>query len=433
MKLRKAATITLAALAATALLATAAVAWLNRDDDSTSAAAPAGNEGVSGSDLVARGEYLVRAGSCFGCHTEPGAAPYSGGRAIETPFGNVHAPNLTPAAAGLGAWSSDDFWRALHDGRARDGRLLYPAFPYPNYTRLARADADAMFAYLRSLAPVAKANKPHGLAFPFDQQAALAVWRALFFRPAHFENDTRRSPSWNRGAYLVETLGHCSACHSRRNVLGATAGPLDLAGGLIPVQNWYAPSLQDNAEAGVGDWAEAEVVALLKTGVSARGSTQGPMAEVVARSTQYLSDSDLAAMASYLRSLPAATPQAPPAAPPVAKPPLGAGHGAELYKTHCAACHGEDGAGVAGAYPALAGNRAVVLSPPANLIHMVLRGGFLPVTAGNPRPFGMAPYATVLSDADVAEILSYLRASWGQRGAPVSTLEVARYRGSAAR
>jgi mono/diheme cytochrome c family protein len=432
MRLRKAAAIALAALAATALLATAAVAWLNRNDDSASAAAPAGNEGLPRSDLVARGEYLVRAGSCVVCHTEPGDAPYAGGRAIETPFGNVHAPNLTPDAAGLGAWSSEDFWRALHDGRARDGRLLYPAFPYPNYTRLARADADAMFAYLRSLAPVAKANKPHALAFPFDQQAALAVWRALFFRPAHFENDARRPPSWNRGAYLVETLGHCSACHSRRNVLGATAGALDLAGGLIPVQNWYAPSLQDNAEAGVGGWPEAEVVALLKTGVSALGSTQGPMAEVVARSTQYLSDSDLAAMASYLRSLPAATPQAPPA-PPVASATVGAGHGAELYKTHCAACHGDDGAGVAGAYPALAGNRAVALSPPANLIHMVLRGGFLPVTAGNPRPFGMPPYATVLSDADVAEILSHLRASWGQRATPVSTLEVARYRGSAAR
>jgi mono/diheme cytochrome c family protein len=331
---------------------------------------------------------------------------------------------------GLGAWSSDDFWRALHNGRARDGRLLYPAFPYPNYTRLARADADAMFAYLKSLPPVAKANKPHALAFPFDQPAALAVWRALFFRPARFESDAGRTPQWNRGAYLVETLGHCNACHSRRNVLGATAGPLDLAGGLIPIQNWYAPSLKDNAEAGVGEWPEAEVVALLKSGLSALGSTQGPMAEVVARSTQYLSDGDLAAMASYLRSLPPATSAPAPSATGTA---IGSERGTELYKTHCAACHGDDGAGVAGAYPKLAGNRAVVLSSPANLVHMVRQGGFLPATAGNPRPFGMPPFATVLSDEDIADVLTHVRTSWGQRGAPVSTLEVSRYRGAAAR
>ncbi len=415
-------TIALAGLAAALLLVAATVAWLNRDDALAAAALSA--------DSVARGEYLVRAGSCFGCHTEAGGAAYAGGRAIETPFGIVHAPNLTPdAATGLGTWSADDFWRALHNGRARDGRLLYPAFPYPNYTRLARADADAMFAYLRTLAPVVKANKPHALEFPFDQQASLAVWRALFFRPARFATVASESPAWNRGAYLVETLGHCNACHSRRNVFGATAGPLDLAGGLIPIQNWYAPSLKDNDEAGVGSWPQSEVVALLKTGISARGSVQGPMAEVVARSTRYLSDDDLDAMASYLRSLSGRAKTAETAPAPSSS--TGNEHGAKLYDTHCAACHGEDGAGVARAYPALAGNRAVVLSPPANLVHMVLRGGFLPETPGNPRPFGMPPFATVLSDGDVADILSHLRSSWGHHAAPVSTLEVSRYRGAA--
>jgi mono/diheme cytochrome c family protein len=419
--------IALAGLAAFLLLVAAAVAWLNRDDAIETAAPSA--------DAIARGEYLVRAGSCFGCHTEAGGAAYAGGRAIETPFGIVNAPNLTPdVATGLGAWSADDFWRALHNGRARDGRLLYPAFPYPNYTRLARADADALFAYLRTLAPVLKANKPHALEFPFDQQAALAVWRALFFRPARFATDASQSPTWNRGAYLVETLGHCNACHSRRNVFGATAGPLDLAGGLIPIQNWYAPSLKDNDEAGVGTWPQSEVVALLKTGLSARGSVQGPMAEVVARSTRYLSDGDLDAMASYLRSLSggAIKVEAAPSRSSGAAPSVGDERGAKLYTTHCADCHGEDGSGVAGAYPALAGNRAVVLSPPANLVHMVLRGGFLPATPGNPRPFGMPPFATVLSDDDVAALLSHLRSSWGHHAPPVSTLEVSRYRGAGA-
>ena len=268
----------LAAFAALAVLASMTVAWLNSDDE-IAASAPVSDP----AGLVARGQYLVRAGSCFGCHTEAGGAPYTGGRAIETPFGVVHAPNLTPDATGLAAWSSDDFWRALHNGRSRDGRLLAPAFPYPNYTRIGRADSDAMFAYLRSLAPVAKPNKPHALRFPFDQQAALALWRALFFRAARFEIDTSQSPQWNRGAYLVETLGHCNACHSQRNAFGATAGPLDLAGGLIPIQNWYAPSLYDDNEAGVGDWPESEVAAPLQRSISARGSV--PRASSTLRST----------------------------------------------------------------------------------------------------------------------------------------------------
>ena len=414
------------AVVATAALAAALVAWLNRDDVEPAAAS---TSAIDATTLVARGEYLVRAGSCLGCHTEPGGEPYTGGRAIETPFGIVYGPNLTPdVATGLGAWTADDFWRALHNGKARDGRLLYPAFPYPNYTRVERVDADAMFAYLRSLAPVAKANRPHALGFPFDQRAALAVWRVLFFRPGRFDADPAHTASWNRGAYLVETLGHCNACHSQRNVFGATAGPFDLAGGLIPIQNWYAPSLRDDAEAGVGAWSVDQVVALLRDGVAKNAFVQGPMAEVVARSTSHLNDADLAAMAEYLRSLPAAT-----AANTPTRTAQGAKseRGAQLYKTHCADCHGEDGAGVPGAYPALANNRAVVLSPPANLVHIVLRGGFPPTTAGNPRPFGMPPFATVLSDGDVAEILTHVRNAWGQRASAVSSLEVSRYRGAA--
>ncbi|MEO7116198.1 MAG: cytochrome c [Caldimonas sp.] len=413
------------ALVALLLLAAGIVVWLNRDD----AAVPAAVASGSAAGLVARGEYLVRAGSCLGCHTEAGGAPYAGGRAIETPFGVVYGPNLTPdVATGLGAWDGDDFWRALHNGRARDGRLLYPAFPYPNYTRLARADADAMLAYFKSLAPVAKANQPHALDFPFNQPAALAVWRALFFRPARFEGDSARSPSWNRGAYLVETLGHCNACHSRRNVFGATAGPFDLAGGLIPIQNWYAPSLRDNAEAGVGAWPVDDVVALLRNGVTEHAFVQGPMAEVVARSTQFLNDADLAAMAEYLRSLPSTGNVSASSATAAS---TRSERGAKLYSDHCADCHGDDGTGVRGAYPALAGNRAVVMSPPANLVHIVLRGGFPPATPGNPRPFGMPPFATVLSDGDVAEILTYIRNAWSQQAPAVSALEVSRYRGAA--
>ena len=404
------------------------VEFLNRPDEGPGNGADGGVATRAPAGLLARGEYLTRAGNCRGCHTARGGAAYAGGRGIETPFGTVVAPNLTPdPETGLGRWSNDDFWRALHDGRSRDGRLLYPAFPYPNYTRVVRADADAMFAYLRSVTPVVHPNAPHSLAFPFSLQPALAVWRALYFEPGVFRPDPSRSAAWNRGAYLVEGLGHCNACHSRRNVLGAPAGPLDLAGGLIPVQNWYAPSLTSVDESSVADWQTRHVIDLLKTGISARGMVMGPMTEVVQNGTQFLGETDLAAMAQFLKSLPptrsAFAARAAPAPNAEAK-----ARGARLYKDHCAQCHGEDGRGVPAAYPALAGSRAVTMDPPANLVHVVLQGGFPPSTTGNPRPFGMPPFATVLSNQDVADLLTFVRNDWGNRAAEVTTLEVSRYR-----
>ncbi|RYZ01204.1 MAG: c-type cytochrome, partial [Comamonadaceae bacterium] len=256
-------------------------------------------------ESVARGEYLVRAGNCMVCHTERGGAPFAGGRAIETPFGTAYAGNITPdRASGLGEWSADQFWRALHNGRSRDGRLLYPAFPYPNYTRVTRADADAMFDYLRSVKPVARPNTPHRLRWPYSTQAALSIWRAMYFAPSAHRDDSAQSTEWNRGAYLVRGLGHCSACHTTRNLLGASNDMLDLSGGLIPARNWYAPSLGSPAEAGLQDWEPAQIARLLQTGVSASGSVLGPMAEVVLHSTQHLATPDVQAMAVYLKSLP---------------------------------------------------------------------------------------------------------------------------------
>lgn len=375
---------------------------------------------------VARGAYLATAGNCAGCHTARGGAPYAGGRGVETPFGTVHASNLTPdAETGLGRWSSDEFWRALHHGRSRDGRLLYPAFPYPSFTRVTRDDADALFAFLRSLPAVRQANVPHTLRFPYDLQASLAVWRALYFRPASFEPDQTRSADWNRGRYLVRGLGHCEACHAPRNVLGATSGGVELGGGLIPMQNWYAPSLTSPREAGVAAWQADEIVALLKTGVAPKASVMGPMAEVVFRSTQHLADGDLRAMATFLKSLPQSEP-APPAATAAADTMLTQGR--QIYDEHCASCHGAQGQGVAGQYPALAGNRAVQLPSPNNVIKAILHGGFPPATAGNPRPFGMPPYAHTLSDEQVAAVASHLRQAWGHAASAVSTLDVLRAR-----
>ena len=377
----------------------------------------------AGAELVARGAYLARAGNCMACHTARGGEPYAGGRAIETPFGAVYTSNLTPdEMSGIGSWSAAHFWRAMHNGRSKDGRLLYPAFPYTSYTQVTREDSDALFAYLRSLPAVFKPNHAHTLRFPFDSQAALAVWRALYFKPGVHQPDASRSAEWNRGAYLVQGLGHCSACHSARNALGATAG-LDLAGGLIPMQNWYAPSLASPHEAGVADWERGDIVSLLRDGVSKRGYVSGPMAGVVLGSTQYLSPDDLGAMAQYLKELPSST-----ATPPPVAEATGSATGAKLYEQHCAGCHGIKGDGVPNAYPPLAGNRAVTMPQTANLVQIVLHGGYAPATQGNPRPFGMPPFVLVLSDIEIAAVLTHLRQSWGNRASGVTAVDVNRIR-----
>ena len=398
-------------------------------------AVPAAN-----SAQVARGAYLARAGNCMGCHTTRGGVPWAGGRGIDTPFGTVFSSNLTPdAATGLGNWSAEDFWGALHHGRSKEGRMLYPAFPYTNYTQVSRTDADALFAYLRSLPKTAQANRNHALRWPYSTQAALYAWRSLYFTPGAPTAVSGKSALWNRGAYLVQGLGHCSACHTTRNALGGSAQQLDMAGGLIPMQNWYAPSLSSASEASVGGWDTPQVVALLKTGMSQRGTVLGPMADVVLGSTQHLTDDDLTAMAVYLKDLPGARSalvSGPSAAAPATLSPQSTvttsaralDRGAKIYEKHCVDCHGSTGAGVQGAYPPLAGNRAVTLPQVANLVQVVMYGGFAPATQGNPRPYGMPPYVLQLGDADIAAVLTYIRSAWGNTAPAVTELDVNRFR-----
>ena len=376
---------------------------------------------------VERGRYLALAGNCAGCHTARGGAAYAGGVGIDTPFGTLYGGNLTPdVRTGIGSWSSAEFWRALHNGRAKDGRLLYPAFPYPSFTQVTREDADAIYAWLRTLPPVDAPSTPHRLRFPYDTQAALAVWRALSFEPAPFAADAAKPAEWNRGAYLVNGLGHCIACHGARNALGATEDKRGLAGGSIPVERWYAPSLTSKREASVADWPRQEVVALLKTGTAAHGSVMGPMAEVVFRSTQHLSEADLGAMATYLQQLPDTTPTPATAAAPQRRDASVMARGARIYDQRCAYCHGDAGEGKPGAYPALAGSRAVNMDTPVNLVQAVRRGGFLPATAGNPRPFGMPPFGHVLDDAEIAAVLTHVRGSWGNDAPPVTAADMLR-------
>lgn len=376
-------------------------------------------------DPIARGRALVALGDCRACHTERGGAAFAGGRGTPTRFGTFYAPNITPdRQTGIGHWSADDFWRALHNGESRDGRPLYPVFPYTNFTKISRADADAMFAYLQTLAPITHANREHQLKFPYRYRVLLRGWRLLFFRPGVYEADRSRSAEWNRGAYLVQGVAHCSACHEARNALGAIQSRDNPAGGLV--LDWYAPALTAPREAGLQDWPQTEIVALLRDGIALRGNASGPMAEVVYESLQHAPPDDLQAMAAYLKSLPRTAPPAVEGVQRVAPATAEAmrRRGAALYADRCAQCHGDDGEGRAPAAPALAGNRAVLMASAVDPIRLVLFGGYAPGTAGNPRPFGMPPFAQALSDEQIAEVLTYVRTSWGNEARPVAAAEV---------
>jgi mono/diheme cytochrome c family protein len=384
---------------------------------------------------IEQGRYLTLAGNCMACHTTRGGTPLAGGRRIDTPFGGVYSSNLTPdPETGVGRWTAQDFWQAMHRGRSKDARLLAPAFPYNHTSVITRPDSDAIFAWLNTQAPVVQAQPAHTLVWPVGTQPALAVWRSLFFQSNPFQADHKQSAEWNRGAYLVQGLGHCAACHSPRNALGASGPVNDLSGGLMPVVNWYAPDLTREAESGLASTPLPEIVRLLRTGGSATAQTSGPMGEVVQHSLQHLKEADLQAMAVYLQSRAQSTPQPAPAAAKPSRISLQvATQGAKVYERQCLQCHGEQGAGIQTAsgevaYPALAGNRAVLLSDPTNLVQLVLYGGYGPATEGHPRPFGMPPAVLELDDRDIAAVLTHLRSRWGNQASEVTPLQVNRIR-----
>lgn len=377
--------------------------------------------------LIAKGRYLAIVGDCASCHTTQGGERYAGGRVLLTPFGTIPSPNITPDHdTGLGEWSFEDFWQALHSGKGRHGEFLYPAFSYTSFTKVTRDDALAIFAYLQSLAPVRAPAQAPALEFPYSVRNSLKAWRALYFREGEFQRDASKSDAWNRGAYLVQGLGHCNECHAPRDSLGGQQGSGSLAGGQIPAQNWYAPDLSTQANGGLAGWSEQDIVDLLKTGQSARGTAFGPMAEVVAQSTQHMHDDDLRAIATYLQSLPSR----PAAAPATSELDTRAilAQGAKVYAERCADCHGKDGNGVAGIYPPLNGNSSVNEPTGINATRVVVLGGFAPVTERNPRPYSMPPFAQQLSDADVAAVVSYIRQSWSNKASVVMERDVVKYR-----
>ncbi|WBS05879.1 cytochrome c [Pseudoduganella sp. SL102] len=379
------------------------------------------------SALIERGKYLAQAGDCIACHTVPGAKIFSGNRPMPTPFGTLFAPNITPdPETGIGRWTAEEFYQMMHTGRGRDGKLLYPAMPFASYTKVTRADCDAIFAYLRSVPPVRLVTREHDLRFPYNNRNLLIGWRTLYFQEGEYQPNRAKSAEWNRGAYLVEGLGHCAMCHTPINALGGSSQQEAFRGGLIPMQNWYAPSLTSNKEAGLGNWALKDIMDLLQVGVSNRGTVYGPMAEVTYNSLQHMTDDDIRAMAVYLKSLPSDEPPrpAPTNAPLRADANQMFSEGRRIYADKCASCHGAEGKGKLPHYPPLANNQSIIMTSAVNPVRMVLNGGYPPGTKKNPMPYGMPPFAHELSDGEIAAVVTYIRNAWGNRAGAVGTRDV---------
>jgi mono/diheme cytochrome c family protein len=380
---------------------------------------------------IARGKALATVGDCVACHTAPGGTPFAGGLALQTPFGPIMTPNITPDnTTGIGSWSADDFARAMHEGRRPGGVYLYPAFPYPYYTRVTRTDTDAIYAYLRSLPPVVNRVNRNTLPFPFNIRLSMLGWNALFFRPAGFVLEPTRSEEFNRGAYLVEGLGHCGACHTPLNAFGANKTGPYLQGSQI--DHWTAPNITNDRQTGLGKWSVDDVVQYLKIG-QARGSiASGPMKDVIENSTSKMPEADLKAIAVYLKERGA---EGPPASAALLSSGARMKLGEAIFVDTCAACHKRSGEGVAHLFPRLAGNVIATQGDPASLIRIVLTGGRAAATDATPTAPAMPSLGYRLSDEQVAAVVTFVRNSWGNAASPVTAemVKALRQRVSAAR
>jgi mono/diheme cytochrome c family protein len=382
-----------------------------------SAVAAAGAEPAT--ETIARGQALAVAGDCAGCHTAEPAKPFAGGKRIETPFGGIYAPNLTPDRdTGIGAWGDDDFRRALRDGIAPDGRRYYPAFPYPHFTKLIRDDILAIRVYLGSLAPIANNVPPPELRFPYNYRPLLRLWNFAFFRPGLFVPDQGKTTEWNRGGYLVEGLGHCGSCHTPKNLFGAERFDAPLAGS--KVAGWFAPRLDDAARSGLKSWSAEDIVEYLASGRNARSHADGPMAEVVVNSTSKMSEADLRAIAIYLKGLPAG-PKEPTMQPPDDASMI-AGHA--TYDRACIACHEADGSGAPRIYPPLPGNALLQSNDPSSTLRIILDGAETVTTPRAPNTGSMPAYAHQLTDRQIADVATYIRNAWGNAAPVVSEDQV---------
>jgi mono/diheme cytochrome c family protein len=372
------------------------------------------------SQAAARGKALVEAADCASCHTADPAKPFAGGKRIDTPFGAIYSSNLTPdRETGLGAWSEEDFRRALREGVAPGGKRYYPAFPYPYFSKLTRADILAIYAYLATLAPIHNVAPAPALRWPLNYRIVMRGWNYLFFRPGPFVPDQSRSQPWNRGAYLVEGAGHCGACHTPKNMFGADRPGRAYGGGLV--QGWFAPRLDGAARSGLKSWSADDIVEYLQSGRNGRSHADGPMAEVVVNSTSKMTDDDVRAIAVYLKDLPPGAPE-PAVTPP---PPDQMADGERLYRGACIACHEADGSGSPRIYPPLPGNANMQSADAASTLRIILDGAETVTTPRAPNSGTMPAYDSKLSDQQIADVTNYIRNSWGNAAPAVTPAQVA--------
>ena len=381
----------------------------------------------AGDPLVEQGKYIATLGDCEACHTAPGGQPFAGGVALDTPFGTIYSANITSDKdTGIGGWTEDQFRRAMKKGKDDQGKNLYPAFSYPYYSHVRPADVGALYAYLKTV-PAVKAEPPKNkMGFPFNIRFLVTFWNILYLKPAEFQDDKTKSAEWNRGAYLVNGLGHCGACHTPKSILGGDKYSKALQGGKL--ENYLASDLTPAKQGGLGSWEKQDIVDFLKTGINGKTSAYGSMIEVVRFSTSKMTDADLNAIAEYLKSVPASA--APKTWPKPDAKTMAAGKA--VYDKSCASCHQGDGAGVPSIYPAFAGNANLSSADPLSLVHVVLTGskvGKLAPLSDDPMP----AFGAKLSDAAVADALTYARNSWGNSAPAVTAKQVAKLRKAVAR
>jgi mono/diheme cytochrome c family protein len=383
------------------------------------------------------GEYLARAGDCVACHSVPGGKAFAGGLKMGSPLGAIYSTNITPdPETGIGTYSLEDFDRAVRQGVAKDGHRLYPAMPYPSYAKITDEDVAALYNFfMKQVRPVHQANLPNEIPPVLNFRWPLAIWNLVFTKSGSYVARSDRDAAWNRGAYLVQGLGHCGACHTPRG-LAWQEKALDgtnsnyLAGALLDA--WYAPNLREDLRTGLGGWSKDDLIDFLKNGHNRTETAFGSMIDVINNSTPYLSDSDLNAIASYLKSLPATATQQPVAYNDTTTAALHSGHptqpGATIYTGTCANCHGFDGKGFGPYTPALANNPVVLDDDPSSLINLVLNGSNPLVVKGTPDAYRMPQFRQQYSDQDIADVVTFIRNGWGNQAPAVTAAEVAKLR-----
>jgi mono/diheme cytochrome c family protein len=375
-------------------------------------------------ETIAHGKALVEAGDCASCHTADPANPFAGGKKIDTPFGGIYSPNLTPDRdTGIGGWSDADFYGALRYGIDPDGSRYYPAFPYPYFTKLTRPDIAAIRAYLGTLTPFKNEAPPPELRFPLNFRVVMRAWNYLFLRPGILEPDQSKGTDWNRGRYLVEGLGHCGGCHTPKNIFGADKRGQAFAGGYVV--GWFAPRLDAAERSGLKSWSVDDIAEYLKSGRNGKSHADGLMAEVVVNATSKMSDADVHAIAVYLKSLPAGPPEPAVTPPP---PEQGMKDGEQIYAHYCRACHEPDGSGAPRIYPPLPANALLQSADPSSTLRVILDGAQTVTTPRAPNTGSMPSYARDLSDQQVADVTNYIRNSWGNTAPLVTPGEVRKAR-----